>query len=292
MASPKFRRMNYGLYEALMKAEVSGSVFRVILCVYDQSQGYQRQTAAISLARFERSTGLSRPGVCKAIKHAEKLHILQVFRRETSVHEATTYGINLESEWLASKQLLTTPLVNSCLPEQLTVVYQNSKQAVPAPPHRKKKERKLKEAAAERKGDGCRFENSSLLAQGALPPRAYPQPRGLYDRPLAIPSEGLPGSVALNEGDDDEADEHSRRCILYECSIHTVTPAISANIRATLATHSHDAFEFAVREAEEHNHRNWAYIKRILDNPQRGQLHKPKAPQDGQQGRCGGRRGH
>ena len=113
MANPKFRRLEYPLYSALMKAKLPGSAYQVLLVVINYTIGYRRQTAPISLTRFQDLTGLSRQGVIKGVKYLEKWHILTVCRQGTNAREATIYVVNDEAAWITGKRQLPTPLVNA-----------------------------------------------------------------------------------------------------------------------------------------------------------------------------------
>jgi len=174
MASPKFRRLDYPLYEALMRAKVSGSTYQILLVVIDQTIGYRRETAPISLSKFTDKTSLSRQGVIKAIKDAERRDIISVSRNDISAKKPASYTINIDyAEWLTSKPKLTSisqrvftnKPVNGSLPDQSTVVYQTSQQLTPATPRERKYKVSIKERGTE--GNNESDINISSLSKGA-----------------------------------------------------------------------------------------------------------------------------
>ncbi|MFC1933648.1 replication protein [Chloroflexota bacterium] len=135
MAKAKFRRIEYDLYEALMKAKLSGSIYQVLLVVIDFTIGYRKETAPIPLSTFQWQTRLSRVGVVKAIKNAERRKIISVDRFGVNPKKGASYSLNTDfSEWITGKQQLTSRLVNDSIPEQLTTVYQFGKHLTPATP--------------------------------------------------------------------------------------------------------------------------------------------------------------
>ncbi len=72
MANPQRENGHTGIahevMEQLMKADISGSEFRLILTVLRMTWGWSKKVDWISLTQFERLTGLSRWAVCKAKK--------------------------------------------------------------------------------------------------------------------------------------------------------------------------------------------------------------------------------
>jgi phage replication O-like protein O len=135
MAKAKFRRIEYDLFEALMRAKLPGSIYQVLLVVIDYTIGYRKETAKIPLSRFQQQTGLSRVGVIKAIRDAEKRHIISVDRTGVNAKTPASYTLSVEyTEWITGKHLLTSRLVNGSLLGQLTPVYQTGKQLTPATP--------------------------------------------------------------------------------------------------------------------------------------------------------------
>lgn len=140
---PKFRRLDYPLFEALMRAKLPGSTYQIVLTVIDHTIGYRKETAPISLKRFQDKTTLSRQGVIKAIKDAERRHILRVLRDKISAKTAASYTLNTNyTNWFTgqhqltsnSKREFTNRPVNTSLPNQSTPVYQTSKYPMPATP--------------------------------------------------------------------------------------------------------------------------------------------------------------
>jgi len=101
MARAIFRRIEYDLFEALMRAKLPGSIYQVLLVVIDYTIGYRKETAKIPLSRFQQQTGLSRVGVIKAIRGAEKRHIISVDRTGVNAKIPASYTLSLEyTEWI------------------------------------------------------------------------------------------------------------------------------------------------------------------------------------------------
>lgn len=93
------REINNDIYHALMAARLPGAVYQIVLTVIDKTWGFTKPGAPISLAQFQRMTGLSHNGVCSAIKQAEQLRLIVVARTSTKVSE---YMFNKHYDtWLA-----------------------------------------------------------------------------------------------------------------------------------------------------------------------------------------------
>jgi len=149
MGRPRFRRLDYDLYEALERARVPGSTYQVLLVILDFTVGYQISDAPISLTRFRDKTYLSRQGVVHAVHDAEERRIIWVNRRGTNPKAATVYALNMDfGSWVTgklpktskrrltrpSKSQLTSDLVNQSLPDWATSGDQTSKQPTIATP--------------------------------------------------------------------------------------------------------------------------------------------------------------
>lgn len=173
---PQFRRLDYPLYAALMRANVSGSVFRVLLVVIDFTIGYRKPEAGISLSTFKEKTGLTRQGVIKALHQAEVNQFINVDREKVNPRAPAQYRLRPVSEWITSKQPLTSLLVNSRSLYQSTTVDHIGKQVTPATPV----ERNYKESLKKEHPDSLAIDNPetpsesfgdiSLRSQGASPP--------------------------------------------------------------------------------------------------------------------------
>lgn len=150
MARPQFRRLEYDLFESLMRAKLPGSTYQVVLVVIDHTVGYRKRNAGISLSRFQEKTKLSRWGVVKAIHDAERRNIIKVEREKTSAKVPAIYELKTDYQhWVTSQrqlpgasqpQLHRMPVNISCS-DQSTAVAQTSQHLMPATPT----ERNLKE---------------------------------------------------------------------------------------------------------------------------------------------------
>jgi hypothetical protein len=95
--SPKFRRFDYPLFAAIMGAGLPGSTYAILLAVFDMTLGYQKDCARISLSRFMDKTWLSKNGVIKAIKDAERRHIIEVDRTAVNAKTPAEYRLEVDS---------------------------------------------------------------------------------------------------------------------------------------------------------------------------------------------------
>ena len=94
------REINNDIYHTLMATKLPGAVCQIVLTVIDRTWGFAKHGAPISLAQFQRMTGLSHSGVCSAIKQAEQLRLLVIERYSTKVSE---YMFNKHYDtWLTS----------------------------------------------------------------------------------------------------------------------------------------------------------------------------------------------
>ncbi len=117
MTGERFRQIPLPLYLSLMAARLPGSVYQVLLVVIDQTLGFRREKALISLTQFQRLTGLSRQGVVDALRYAKERNIIA---SEKTRGKPTTYAINPPGTWALRE------LVNPALLDQSTGVYQTS----------------------------------------------------------------------------------------------------------------------------------------------------------------------
>lgn len=70
------RQICNGVYQALIKADLSGSEYKICLFVIDKTWGFNKSVDAISAAQFQEATGLSERMVRKAIKALKDRRIL------------------------------------------------------------------------------------------------------------------------------------------------------------------------------------------------------------------------
>jgi len=105
MAKSKgFRKIDTCLFEALMAAPLSGSEYKLVLCLMHYTLGYHRDSASISLTVFGWHTRLSRPTVIKGLRRLEKLGILETVERGQKNHKAATYHLNQDPDrWPTGK---------------------------------------------------------------------------------------------------------------------------------------------------------------------------------------------
>jgi phage replication O-like protein O len=123
-----FRKIDNRLFQAMMSAQLTGSGYQVLLKVIDETIGFHRKEAKISLTRFQQATGLSRQSVRLAIKETEERLIIQAQRDST---RPTVYSVGDQREWLARKRNHPTKLGNQITPDWETKSPQARKLAMP-----------------------------------------------------------------------------------------------------------------------------------------------------------------
>jgi len=64
------------LLESLVKADLLGSEFRIVLFVIRKTYGFQKKYDIISLTQFEKGTGVGRPTIVKGLKNLLDKRIL------------------------------------------------------------------------------------------------------------------------------------------------------------------------------------------------------------------------
>jgi hypothetical protein len=126
-------------------------VFQILLVIIDYTAGYQREEAPISLTKFQDKTCLSRQGIIKAIRNAERRGLIRVNRQGTNPKAATIYAINVDSTgWFipkvssTSKPRLTSKVVNHSSLDWSTGVYQTSQHPSFATPTERNSKETLK----------------------------------------------------------------------------------------------------------------------------------------------------
>lgn len=91
-----FRKIDNCIFEALIAAPLSGSVYKIVLVVIDRTLGFQKEKSKISLSYFAQATKLSRKTVRQAIWQAESRHMIAAQRDST---RTTIYALNDHTEW-------------------------------------------------------------------------------------------------------------------------------------------------------------------------------------------------
>lgn len=99
-----YTQIQNNVLEALSTAELSGSAYRIIICVIRKTNGWQKTDDWISFSQFEELTGLSRYSVGKEIKRLVSAKILLV-----SKTKPPRYKVNTDTEnWVVSKTKLVS----------------------------------------------------------------------------------------------------------------------------------------------------------------------------------------
>lgn len=105
------RRINNDIWQALIKADLSGSAFRVCFYIIDRSWGYDLLEVTIGISQFCKATLLSHQGVLNGIKEAEIKHLLVVQHNTPNPKNPNTYLFNKYYDtWLTSTQHFTSTL--------------------------------------------------------------------------------------------------------------------------------------------------------------------------------------
>jgi hypothetical protein len=92
------RVMPRSLFLALNRLKNAGEI-KVVIVVIDNTVGWQRESAEISLSTFCAATGLSRFGVLKTIRSLERQHVIRMISRGTSWKKSNVYMLNPLSYW-------------------------------------------------------------------------------------------------------------------------------------------------------------------------------------------------
>ena len=103
------RQINNEVFENLIKANLSGGEFKIVLFIIHKSWGFNKETDRISLTQFQRGTSLTRPAVVKSIKKLEARKIIVVNRGLLGNNRL------LGQEYLFNKHYDTWVLVNNRL---------------------------------------------------------------------------------------------------------------------------------------------------------------------------------
>ena len=91
-----FRKIDNGIFAALIAARLSGSDYKIVLTVIDRTSGFQKEEAKISLSYFQKVTMLSRKAVRQAIKRLESRDMIRAKRNST---RTTIYALSDHTEW-------------------------------------------------------------------------------------------------------------------------------------------------------------------------------------------------
>jgi phage replication O-like protein O len=107
MASPQiengFVRIAGELLAAIMKAELSGSEFRVMMAVVAKTYGWNKKEDQISIGQLMDMTGLTRRGVCKST--AALVNKKALGREQKGTTLTTTYWIQKDyDKWVGREQ--------------------------------------------------------------------------------------------------------------------------------------------------------------------------------------------
>lgn len=251
-----------------MAACLSGGEYQVVLTVIDQTWGFKRQSALISLKEFENATNLTRQGVIKAIKRAEARHIIArrkdgtkgteyLFNKHydtwitgTSEQEFTSESSPLvnESSLDTSEREFTSespPLVNESSPDKSTGVYQTS-------------EREL-------------TSTSKLPTPATEPVKKYIIENS---KEILIESDKILAEIST----------------LYSENIGVIKPALADELREFCESFRGPVawIKPAFKEALSRNKKSWGYVRAILEDWEE----KGGPDDDKDRGRPGSGRGH
>lgn len=94
MKGKSFRKIDTRYFEALMRADLTRSGYKLVLAIIHKTWGWQKQSTAISLTEFTKLTGLSRRGVIDAIRQLEERGVVTVKNSRTHV-----YCLNPYNQW-------------------------------------------------------------------------------------------------------------------------------------------------------------------------------------------------
>ena len=74
------RRIANDVYNALIRAKLSGAEYQIILLLIDKTWGFGKHSDKISYSQMTKITGLTRPGVIKTIKKLEQKKMIVIDR--------------------------------------------------------------------------------------------------------------------------------------------------------------------------------------------------------------------
>lgn len=140
MKGQGFRRIDNDIFRALMRADLTRAEYKVVLAVIDETLGFQRREAEISLSIFTQKTGVSRPAVIQAIKSLMALNVIDMILPGTRQKTANVYVLNVPEVWTGKAHFtsddnsLVKPLVTSTLPVERQNFTSTGKVVVPASP--------------------------------------------------------------------------------------------------------------------------------------------------------------
>lgn len=126
MASPQkengFLPIANELVTALKRLDLSRGESKIFWTVLSHTYGWQKKVAKIALTIYQKDTGLSRSGVCRAIRSLVNRQILGSQRGDTS--NVSTYWIQKNYEkWLPSQRIDTSPQIDTSLVHRLTLAH-------------------------------------------------------------------------------------------------------------------------------------------------------------------------
>jgi len=91
------------ILEVLVKTNLNGTEFQVVLHIIRKTYGWQKKTDRISFTQLEKATGKTRPAICKAIKSLLVNKVLLVNKTLLG----NEYGLNkLYNQWVVNNRLL------------------------------------------------------------------------------------------------------------------------------------------------------------------------------------------
>lgn len=102
MANPQLEdghvRIANEILEALLKANLTGAEWTVLMFIFRKTYGWQKKEDEISLSQFVKALPLSRRGICKALNHLRLVNIIALVHKGSSVNSSNVYMINKNYE--------------------------------------------------------------------------------------------------------------------------------------------------------------------------------------------------
>jgi len=117
------RQIANDVYDALVRAKLSGSEYQIILFIIGKTWGFRKHSDGISYSQITEKTGLTRPGAINTMKKLEQKRIIVVDRKVVkgslpvneylfNKHYDTWLNISSKQEFTSSKVVNGSILVN------------------------------------------------------------------------------------------------------------------------------------------------------------------------------------
>lgn len=86
------RRINSDIWQALVRADITASAYKVVLHVIDRSWGYDKLEVTIGYTSFIKATGLTKVSIRNGAREAERKRLLVI--KPGNFNQAATYLFN------------------------------------------------------------------------------------------------------------------------------------------------------------------------------------------------------